>query len=113
MIVHLVLLRLREAVTTHDVQSFAKSLMAVCRALPAVQAAWVGARIDIDPGYLRSFGELPYDYAAVLQFADRDSLLEYLRHPSHAEIGRRFWDLCEATVVFEGEMLDLKRDDLA
>ena len=112
MIVHLVLLRLRVAVKSQELQSFAQSLTAICRALPAVQTAWVGARSDIDPGYSRSFGESTYDYAAILHFADRDGLLEYLRHPLHSEVGRRFWDLSETTVVFEGELFDLKRDDL-
>lgn len=108
MIVHLVLLRLRPGIPAEEIQAFAKSLAAACREMPFVESAWVGPRVDIDAGYGRSFGDSTYDYAAILQFRGRSELLAYLQHPLHADVGRRFWQVCEATVVFEGELFDLK-----
>jgi hypothetical protein len=108
-IVHLVLLKLRQDVTPSDIRLLARQLAELCQAIPDVKAAWAGPRRDIDAGYARSFGDSTYDYAAVLQFSDRDGLLRYLQHQDHRELGRRFWEVCQATVVFEGELFDVKR----
>jgi hypothetical protein len=108
MIVHLVLLRLRPGIPANEVLAFAKSVAGACKAMPSVEAAWVGPRVDIEAGYGRSFGDSTYDYAAILQFRGRSELLAYLQHPLHADVGRQFWQVCEATVVFEGELFDLK-----
>jgi hypothetical protein len=111
MIVHVVLLKLKEEITADEVLSFARLLTEACRSMPVVTAAWVGPRVTVDPGYDRSFGDTTYDFAAILQFANRDDLLSYLRHPAHSDVGGRFWEICQATTVFEGELLDLKRVD--
>jgi hypothetical protein len=112
MIVHLVLLRLKPDLSVPDVLAFARSLSEICRRLPAVKSAWVGPRKIVDAGYTRSLGDMTYNYAAVLHFESQDELLCYLRDPLHAEVGRRFWEICEATVVFEGELVDLKVAEL-
>ena len=51
-------------------------------------------------------GRTTYAYAAILEFDNASGLLEYLRHPSHAELGRKFWDVCADTIVLEVDWRD-------
>jgi hypothetical protein len=48
-------------------------------------------------------GQKAYSYAAVLEFADTAALTDYLRHPSHAELGRMLWSVCAEIAVVEVE----------
>ena len=67
----------------------------------------------MDAGYARSFGEKPYNYAAIFEFTDLSALKQYLNHPLHHELGRMFWEMCESTTVVEVELADGKSDRLA
>ncbi len=103
MIAHIVLFTPKTGVTAESMRSFAQSVLAVCSSLPSIQRAVIGKAIAVDPGYARSMGHTTYKYAAVLEFADSQALIEYLRHPQHHALGQLFWEICEATVVVEIE----------
>ena len=110
MILHVVLLRFRGDISEDELRAFTQLVSATCASIPTVKHAYVGKRVAVDAGYPRSFGESTYDAAAVLHFADRDGLIEYLRHPLHAELGKAFWQISSGAVVFETDVEDLVRD---
>ena len=93
--------------TADDLRSFALEMRQLCLAVPAVKRALVGRRVDIDPGYARSFGEMTYEYAAIVEFDGRDGLISYLKDPQHAVVGRLFWKYCSSTSVVEIEAGDI------
>jgi len=109
---HIVLFQPKAHVPAADRAAFAASLARACREIPTVRRAIVGKAAAIDAGYPRSFGNDTYDYAAVLEFDDRDGLVGYLQHPLHQELGRLFWLVCERTAIVEVDLTDAKSGDL-
>lgn len=73
----------------------------------------IGRRVAIDSGGARNFGDNTYQFAAVLEFADADGLIAYLRHPLHRELGRLFWEFCGAAVVMEVESVDVRGNQVS
>lgn len=110
MIQHIVLFTPRAALSSDERVAFAKSTLAALRRSETICRFTVGRRIEIDAGYDRSPGDKSYDYAAVLEFNDRDGLIQYLNSPDHTELGRLFWLACESTVVVEVEVVDHHSD---
>ena len=106
MIAHIVLFTPKPEVTTDAVRSFAQAVLDVCGSVPSIQRAMIGKAISVDPGYTRAMGHSTYKYAAVLEFAHSAALIDYLKHPDHAKLGRLFWDVCESTSVVEVEGRD-------
>ena len=101
MIAHIVLFTPKADVPANVVRSFAQSVLDVCGSVPSIQRAMIGKAVTADPGYSRSLGLTTYKYAAVLEFADQEALLDYLKDPKHGTLGRLFWEVCESTAVVE------------
>ena len=55
-------------------------------------------------------GDTTYEFAAVLEFHGEPELLAYLNSPIHADLGRLFWEHCDATIVSEVESVGLGDD---
>ena len=106
MIAHIVLFTPKGSLTDAQTLSFAQSVHATLASVPSIQRCLVGKRVDVDPGFARVFGDATYEYAAVIEFAGRDGLIQYLQHPQHHELGRLFWESCQSTVVSEVEFVD-------
>ncbi len=79
------------------------SVMRALAAISSVRRSFVGRRIDVDPGYKRVFGDKTYEYAAVIEFDNREGLLSYLSDEKHLAIGTLFWKNCSSAVVSEVE----------
>lgn len=103
MIQHIVLFTPKADLSAADRRAFAEAVLSTLKASPHIQGATVGRRMEVDAGYKRNFGDITYDYAAVLEFPDRQRLVQYLNEPAHAEVGRLFWERCERSVVCEVE----------
>ncbi|HKW00410.1 MAG TPA: Dabb family protein [Vicinamibacterales bacterium] len=112
MIGHLVLFNAKPEATDEQLRSFARAISEACRQIPSIQRVQIGRRVTVDAGYPRSFGEKTYNYAAVFEFRDTAALKQYLNHPLHHQLGRMFWEMCEATTVVEVELADGKSDQL-
>lgn len=113
MIAHIVLFN-PKAATSHEVLlSCAQLLERLAREVPGVVRASAGRSIALDPGYPRSFGEKTYQNVCVVEFENQTSLLAYLNHPLHRELGRLFWEMCDSAVVSESEIVDAKTESLA
>jgi len=100
---HIVLFEPRLGLTTEDKRSFAQTFGALNGAVRGLDRTFVGRSVDVNAGHSRNFGDKTYSYAAVLEFADRESLLAYLKHPLHEQLGALFWRACERTTIVEVE----------
>jgi hypothetical protein len=105
---HIVLFTPKDGLSDEERRRFAKTTLEALSDSPDIARYTVGRRVEIDPGYPRSFGDGSYEYAAVLEFDDRDSLVRYLTSTSHAQLGRLFWETCGKTIVMEVEVGDPK-----
>ena len=108
MIAHIVLFTPRKSLTQSETLAFSQLVQLTFASIPQIRRAVVGRRIDVDPGYARSFGDKAYEYAAVLEFDGKDELVAYLTHPLHHRLGRMFWETCDSTVVMEVACVDGK-----
>ena len=106
MISHIVLFDPKPSLSDAEKRLFAQSVLRVTSRLSSVTRVSIGRRVDIDPGYDRSFGDKPYEYSAILEFKDREALVSYLVAPEHAELGRLFWESCARTIIAETEAVD-------
>ena len=113
MISHIVLFEPKPDVTKEQIKSFAQQFALVIESIPSIKRATVGKSIHVDTGTARNFGDQTYSFAAVMEFADREGLVEYLNHPAHRELGRLFWLSCKGTIVSEVEGVDAKSADVA
>ena len=110
MISHIVLFEPKPDLSSSDVLGFAQQLRAAMTSVPSVRRAMVGRRVDVSPGHDRNFGDATYSFSAVVEFDDSKGLIDYLRHPQHAKLGRLFWLHCARTVVLEVEAVDATTD---
>ena len=113
MTAHIVLFQPKASASDADRTAFSRQFERACREIPSVRRAIVGRAASIDAGYTRSFGDGQYEFAAVLEFDDRNGLIEYLQHPLHKELGKLFWLVCERTAIVEVDLWDAKSADLA
>jgi hypothetical protein len=112
MIAHIVHYKPTATASRDLLLSCAQLLERLSREVPGVIRASVGRMIEIDAGYPREFGETTYRNTCILEFEDKTSLVNYLNHPLHRELGRLFWELCDSAAILETEMVDAKRESL-
>jgi hypothetical protein len=112
MIAHVVLFNPKPAVGQAQFLSCAQLLERLAREIAGVRRAAVGRRVEVDAGYARPFGDTTYRYLCVLEFDDKPSLISYLNHELHRELGRLFWEISESALVIESEMVDAKRESV-
>jgi hypothetical protein len=111
MIAHIVLFSPKAGLRDDQILAFGQSAHSAFSSIQSVGRASVGKRIDVNPGYARSFGDSAYEYAAIVEFADEAGLIHYLTHPLHHELGRMFWEVSERTVVLEVRLTDGKNTE--
>ena len=109
MILRLVLFHLRGEVTDYDSRVLLSSVTAAVKSVPGLLSFNVGRRVDGDGAY--TLGEAsankdaaPFDYAAVFQFENANSLQAYLRHPAQAEIRTRFAAVVSSAITCDYEI---------
>lgn len=109
MIVHVVLFRPRPALTDAARRDLLEGLGQAAAQIPSIRRFRVGRRITHGlPGYEQAM-DGAYDYAAIVEFADRDGLVAYLMHPAHQRIGQHFTASAEASLAYDYEMVDADR----
>ena len=105
MIAHVVLFRPKADVPAADRRRLAETFAAAVREIPSVRRARIGRRVTHGAGY-EQLAQPDFTFAAILEFDDQAGLQAYLRHPAHAEPGRRLFEVMEAGVVFDYALLD-------
>ncbi len=103
MIAHVLLFRPRAGLSADEARALGDAFERALNDIPFVRRAQVGKRITIGRDYEQLMAE-NYDYAAVIEFDDVAGLKGYLEHPSHEEVGRRFFESIEAGLVYDFEM---------
>jgi hypothetical protein len=103
LILHVVLFRLRAELSASERQALAEAFAAALQAIPTVRRALVGRRFTHDRGYERMM-RVNYEYAALLEFADRRGLMAYLEHPAHHQLGERFFTAFEDALMYDYEL---------
>ena len=73
--------------------------------IPVVKRFHIGRRIKHGRSYEAMMRD-DYPYAAVIEFDDMAGLTAYLNHPRHETLGRLFFELWEAGLVYDYEMND-------
>jgi hypothetical protein len=109
-IAHVVLFKPKSDVPIDKLRSFAQLLKAVRGEVETIRRAFVGRAVEGLATYRQNIGDTAYEYAAVLEFDDKEGLLTYLNHPKHQELGMMFWELCESTAILDVEARDLDDD---
>lgn len=105
MIAHVVLFRPKANASAADRRALAESFAAAVREIPSVRRARIGRRVTHGAGY-EQLPQPDFTFAAILEFDDQAGLEAYLRHPAHAEPGRRIFEVMETGVVFDYALLD-------
>jgi hypothetical protein len=100
MVAHLVMFRPRADLTSTQRQTLVTALRAALRDIPTIRRARVGQRVTHGSGY-ELLMRTDYPYIAVLEFDDLAGLQAYLAHPTHAELGTRFFESFEEALMYD------------
>lgn len=102
MVLHIVLFRPKPTVTDSDRAAMFEALRVASTEIPAVQTFYVGERLTHGADY-EALAAANFPYAAVVSFENLEALQSYLKHPKHGEVGRLFYELLEAGMVYDYE----------
>jgi hypothetical protein len=106
MIVHVVLFEPRAGLSTDEQNRILEDLRRAAREIPSIRRFRIGRRVKHGlPGYEQAMTE-SYEYAAFIEFDDRDGLEAYLRHPAHEAAGRIFTDAASHALAYDYDVLD-------
>ena len=103
MFLHIVLFRPKPDIGDADRLAMFDALRVASTEIPSVKRFHVGERVLLGRPYEKLMVE-DYPYAAVVEFEDLQGLKTYLEHPKHDELGRLFYALLEAGLVYDYEM---------
>ncbi|MGE0043667.1 MAG: Dabb family protein [Vicinamibacterales bacterium] len=102
---HIVLLRPRADLSPGDRDRLFAALEHALVNIPMIARARVGRRVVLGRFYdQQNAGDYPY--AAVIEFRGEAELRAYLDHPAHVELGRLFFEVAEAALVHDFEMVE-------
>jgi hypothetical protein len=103
MVTHLVLMTPRPDLSAADRDALVEAFKRATREIPNVRDVRIGRRVRHGAGYERPPSDAA-DYLAAIDFDDIAGLQAYLRHPAHAELGRRFGASLSAARVYDFEV---------
>ena len=107
MIVHIVMIQPHAGLEPAALDAAVADVKNAAREISSIRRVRVGRRIRHGlPGYEQSM-TVDFTYAALFEFDDLRGLEEYLRHPSHATLGRHFATLGERTLAYDYEIADV------
>ena len=105
MIAHVVLYETRPDLEAAERERLEHTVRAALRSIPSVCRWMIGQRAELGVSY-EALMQPSYEYVAVVEFADRAGLRDYLEHPLHEELARAFWACSARTLVFDYEVED-------
>ena len=104
MVIHIVLFRPKPEVPGPDREAIFSALSSASTQIPAVRRFSVGKRLTHGRPYEQLMTE-DYPFAAVVEFDDLAGLQEYLNHPHHQKLGKLFYKLLDAGLVYDYEVV--------
>jgi hypothetical protein len=107
-IVHVVLFEPRADLSDEQRDQVLADLRAAAAAVPSLRRCRIGPRITLGlPGYEQAM-TVDYQFAAIMEFDDREGLEAYLRHPAHEAAGRHFTSSASHALAYDYEVSELK-----
>ena len=100
MLVHVVLFRPRAEISESDREAMFAALHAAATRIPAVRRFYVGARVTHGAAY-EPLMAADFPFAAIIEFDDLPGLQSYLDHPDHENLGKLFYRLQDAALVYD------------
>jgi hypothetical protein len=107
MLTHLVMFRPRTDLTPAQRQGLASALTTALSEIPSIRRARVGKRVMLGAGY-ELLMRTDYPYIAMLEFEDQAGLQAYLDHPSHKDLGNRFFETFEEALMYDYDIDEAK-----
>lgn len=108
MIAHVVLFKPQPSLGGERQLAVLNALNAAVTDSPSIRACRVGRRVRHGlPGYEQTMAD-DYQYFLILEFDDVEGLRQYLKHPTHEQLGDFFSGAAAASLAYDYEMLDLK-----
>ena len=108
MIVHVVLFEPRAGISTDEQARILDDLRRAATEIPSIRRFRIGRRITHGlPGYEQAMTE-NYEYAAIIEFEDREGLEAYLQHPAHEAAGRVFTNAASHALAYDYDVSELK-----
>jgi hypothetical protein len=105
MILHIVLFRPRKDLSTEARQRLAEALAHAIDEISVIKRVRIGRRRTHGRPYEQLMRE-DYTHAAVLEFEDLGALRAYLEHPTHADLGARFFECFEQALMYDFDVQD-------
>ena len=106
MIAHVVLYTPKAVLTEAEQSELQESLRDAIAHIGGIEGHFIGRRLDTGFAY-NAIGETPYEYVAILEFASRQALADYLSHPLHARLAGAFWRCCGNTLILDVEQFSV------
>lgn len=103
MITHLVLFRPRTGLSTDERTELANVLRTALQTIPSIRRLRLGRRVMLGRVYEQQM-QANYEYAALLDFDDVAGLTEYLEHPAHEALARKFFETLEEALIYDFEL---------
>ena len=108
MIVHVVLFQPRPGLSDEQRDRVLADLRTAATEIPAIRRFRIGRRVLHGlPGYEQAMTDT-YEYAALIEFDDREGLEAYLRHPAHETAGAHFTAAASRALAYDYEVSELK-----
>jgi hypothetical protein len=99
-IAHIVLFRPPTDLAEPDRQALLDAMRAAFTGIAEIRRVRIGKRLLIGRGYETQMAE-HYEYSAIIEFDSEADLRAYLNHPTHADLGQRFFQSAEAALVYD------------
>jgi len=106
MVSHCVVMKPRVDLPPAEREGLVAAFERAIREIPTVRGVRVGRRVVHGAGY--EVGMPDADYLIMIDFADLDGLLAYLRHPAHQDLGARFRGAVSAGLIYDFEEVALE-----
>lgn len=105
MILHVVLFRPRKDLSASARRGLAEALTRALDEIGTIKRARIGRRRTHGRPYEQLMRE-NYTHAAILEFEDLPALRAYLEHPTHADLGARFFECFEQALMYDFDVQD-------
>ena len=81
-----------------------EAIAAATARVPSVRRFVIGSRITHGAAY-EHLAQPDFPYVAIAEFDDLDGLQAYLRHPEHKRLGELFYQLQDAALAYDYEVM--------
>jgi hypothetical protein len=105
MVWHLVLMKPKAGLSPGDREALLSAFNRAMREIPTVREVRIGRRLTHHAAYETSAPDSA-DFMISIGFDDLPALQEYLRHPAHDELARRFYQSLSSALIYDFEAVD-------